>query len=450
MMRLLALLLLFPATVAAQDFTYNPPGDLVPGSGSGRADDMVYVPDMRFPIEVAPAYPNSQVWGRGGSQGGGGGQCDTENYSYPWWDNYCESRSWTMPLCPSGTGHQGQDIRPSTCDKSTHWVVAAEDGQITDIGTYAVWHVSDGGTQHRYLHMDMARLEVAAGQRVAKGDRLGLVSNDFGGTPTTIHLHYDINQNIPAAGGNVYVPTYMSLVRSYESLIGMEAEPCAVIPAAGGTVDDAGPCATFFGNPDFWRVVTTGGNDGGYHWTNGFVSDNPSNWARWTLHFEEAGRYNVEFNVVPPHNVSKKARYMVRANGEEATQEVDQSSIDEWFSLGEFQFAAGADQKVELYDNTGDTADDQHITADAIRLTRVDGPGGNNGTNGGNNGTSGTNGGNNGTSGGSNNGTTDIDLPVWDVDDVRVKRGCCSTIPGPQGTGWLFALIALVLVRRRR
>ena len=456
-----AVLTLCPATLVAQEFTYNPPGQLVSGSGTGRADDTVYVPEMRFPIEVAPAYPNSQVHGRGGQQGPGGGQCDTENYSYPWWDNYCESRQWSMPLCPSGTGHQGQDIRPSTCDKSVHWVVAAEAGQITSIGSYAVSQMSDSGTRHRYLHMDMAQLAITQGQRVEKGARLGLVSNDFGGTPTHIHLHYDINQNIPSAGGNVYVPTYMSLVRSYETLIGMEAEPCEIIGPDGATLDDFGPCATFFGNPQFWRIVDSGGVQDRFHWTNGWDGDNPGNWARWALHFAEAGRYNVEINVVPPYNVATNVRYLVRASGEDSTHTVDQSAVTDWFSLGEFDFAEGGDQKVEVFDNSGTTLDDQHITADAVRVTRVDGMTGNN-TTGGNNNTGG--GGGNTTGGGGNNTTGGGGGPItnntgggsppgdFSADEIRVKRGCCATVSHSNDIGGFAPLIALgaLVLRRRR
>ena len=109
----------------ADDFSYNPPGSLVPGSGEGRVDEKVYAPAMRFPIEEGPAFANSQVWGIGGSEGPGGSQCSEGNFSYPWSDNYCETRSWDMPLCPSGIGHQGQDIRAATCDKNVHWASSA-------------------------------------------------------------------------------------------------------------------------------------------------------------------------------------------------------------------------------------------------------------------------------------------------------------------------------------
>ena len=39
----------------ADEFEYLPPGNLIPGSGQGRADETVYAPGMRFPIESAPA-----------------------------------------------------------------------------------------------------------------------------------------------------------------------------------------------------------------------------------------------------------------------------------------------------------------------------------------------------------------------------------------------------------
>ncbi len=208
-----AALLLAATAASAATFSYLPPGDLVPGSGSGRVDYHVYLSDMRFPIEKTPAYVNSQVWGVGGMNGPGGGECHADNYSYPWRDNYCETRPWKMPLCPSGTGHQGVDIRPSTCADSTHWTVAAEAGTITSIGDYSVYLQGDSGIRHRYLHLNMNTVVVWNGKRVAKGEKIGKVSDWFGGGSTTIHLHYDMYS------GGLYIPPYMSLVRAYEDLI---------------------------------------------------------------------------------------------------------------------------------------------------------------------------------------------------------------------------------------
>ncbi|MBX7196889.1 MAG: peptidoglycan DD-metalloendopeptidase family protein [Sandaracinaceae bacterium] len=212
---------LAPARSEAQ-FTYDPAGDLVAGSGSGRADSMVYAPDMRFPIRDAPAFANSQVWGVGGSSGPSGSQCDGRNFSYPWHDNYCETRTWDMPLCPSGTGHQGQDIRASDCMAEMHPVIAVVSGTITNVGSYSVYLTAADGTRYDYLHM--RPVLVTSGERVSQGDVIGYVANEFGGTATTVHLHFNIRQNVTGVG-SVYVPPYMSLVRAYERLVGGSSGP---------------------------------------------------------------------------------------------------------------------------------------------------------------------------------------------------------------------------------
>ncbi|MGD8613534.1 MAG: FG-GAP-like repeat-containing protein [Desulfobacterales bacterium] len=220
-----------PAAVLAAAFSYLPPGDLAPGSGTGRVDYKVYLPGMRFPVEKAPAYANSQVWGVGGMNGPGGSQCDADNYSYPWRDNYCEKRSWTMPMCPSGTGHQGQDIRPATCADSVYWTVAAEGGTITSIGSYTVYLQGDSGVRHRYLHLNHSTLTVWKGKRVEKGDKIGKISDNMGNTPTTIHLHYDMHS------GGVYIPPYMSLVSSYQTLLGIGDAVKRSVAADGADFD---------------------------------------------------------------------------------------------------------------------------------------------------------------------------------------------------------------------
>lgn len=202
---------------SAAPFTYDPPGQLVPGSGKGRVDMQVYAPGIRFPIESGPAFANSQVWGRGGSSGpANSSQCDAANFSYPWRDNYCETRDWAMPLCPGGVGHQGQDIRAADCKKGMHTTVAVTDGTITSIGSYSVYLTADDGTRFDYLHMQ--DVLVKEGQKVKRGDPMGKVSNQFGTDVTTVHLHFNIRQNV-AGMGSVYVPTYLSLVKSYDTLL---------------------------------------------------------------------------------------------------------------------------------------------------------------------------------------------------------------------------------------
>lgn len=203
-------------------FTYEPPGELLTDTGQGVKTDKIYAPGMRFPLESAPAYPNSQVYMNGGGSGPGGSQCDQVNYSYPWRDDFCEKRSWDTPICPSAKGHQGQDIRPATCKKGAHWAVAAEAGQITNIGSYTVTLTADSGIRYRYLHMKMDELPVKLGDTVARGQRLGLVSNDFGGAATTIHLHFEIKTTVALPDGTSqihFAPPYASLVDSYKRLL---------------------------------------------------------------------------------------------------------------------------------------------------------------------------------------------------------------------------------------
>lgn len=233
----LVVLLAWPAVAAAEEPFYSPVGELVPGSGQGAADATVYAPGMRYPLENGPSYPNSQVWGVGGSEGPGGSQCDAANYSYPWHDNYCETRSWDMPLCPAGIGHQGQDTRPATCENNVHPYVAVADGTITSIGSYSVYLTAGDGTRFDYLHG--ASIGVSEGQALSVGDPIGKVSNEFGGTPTTIHLHFNIKQDV-AGVGFVFVSPYMSMVGAYEELMGLGNE----VPA--GPVD-AVDCASIRG-----------------------------------------------------------------------------------------------------------------------------------------------------------------------------------------------------------
>ncbi|HET6582209.1 MAG TPA: M23 family metallopeptidase [Nannocystaceae bacterium] len=224
-------------TAAAEEPFYAPVGELVPGSGQGLADETVYAPGMRYPIESGPSYPNSQVWGVGGSEGPAGSQCDAANFSYPWHDNYCEERSWDMPLCPAGVGHQGQDTRAATCDDDVHPTVAAADGTITSIGSYSIYLTDAGGTRYDYLHS--TSILVSEGDAVTREERLSRVSNQFGGTPTTVHLHFNLSQDV-AGVGFVYVSPYMSMVAAYEDLMGLGNE----VPA--GPVD-AVDCASIRG-----------------------------------------------------------------------------------------------------------------------------------------------------------------------------------------------------------
>jgi murein DD-endopeptidase MepM/ murein hydrolase activator NlpD len=220
---------------ALPDFPHAAPSELVANSGSGYSDSTNWAPGICFPLAQTPDYANSQVYGPGGdhypsaSASNHGSQCDSANYAYPWRDTFCEARSWTNPVCRSGSGHQGQDIRPTTCKKDMYWAVAAEDGVITQVGSYTV-AVTGAAAPHRifrYLHMQKASVQVAVGDHVVRGQKLGLVSNNLGVSNgvqqyTTIHLHFEVRvaQAETMADGtqlaaNAFVPPYIALVDAY-------------------------------------------------------------------------------------------------------------------------------------------------------------------------------------------------------------------------------------------
>jgi hypothetical protein len=243
------------------DFTYYAPGDLIPGSGmkgqSGRADATVYS-RIQFPMAQAPDYVNSQSfmnWGDCNFTGRVGlgergryaayrckvndvplVQDESQNYAYPWRDNFCEHRNYYVGQCPAGLGHQGQDIRPSTCMFRTDGagrcepyqndVVAVRDGVLMrDLGDEALYLVVDTPGERirfRYLHMNPHMLDASGmvnGRAVSAGEVIGAVDTygrREGGT--TYHLHFDVQ--VLTREGWVFVNPYLTLVTAYERLIG--------------------------------------------------------------------------------------------------------------------------------------------------------------------------------------------------------------------------------------
>ena len=225
--QLLFPLVLLATPVLGQDFKYHAPGTLTtPAAGHGHAGRVIYAPDILFPVKLAEdekAVVNSQVYSPGGMSGGPGGQCSPVNYNMPWSDVYCEKRTWNMPLCPTGKGHQGVDIRPATCGDVKSAVVAVENGTVIDTDA----HVSmiklrgDSGRVYRYLHLAPASFLVTEGKRVTKGDPLGKISNLMNGDhQTTYHLHFDILARVesPSGAAILFVPPYSSLVAAYRRL----------------------------------------------------------------------------------------------------------------------------------------------------------------------------------------------------------------------------------------
>lgn len=246
----------------SKDFSYFSPGFLIPGTGlkkdlGGRPDYTVYA-RLRFPLRQAPDFANSQSfnnWGdcdftgrsRRNLRGKGAPySCrvngrplvfdEATNYGYPWRDNFCEHRNFFVGQCPGGEGHQGQDIRPSSCtlfndgadrcEPYQHEVVAAHDGIILRArkqeAVYLFINTPNTHMRVRYMHMNPNQLDadgIISGKLVHAGEVIGKVGNyNNKERGTTYHLHFDMQ--VPTKIGWVFVNPYMTLVTAYEHLIG--------------------------------------------------------------------------------------------------------------------------------------------------------------------------------------------------------------------------------------
>ncbi|WP_291201548.1 caspase family protein [Hyphomonas sp.] len=214
-------------TEADLQFSFLPAGELIDGSGTGLADTTNWAPEIAFPIADHPAWLNSHIYSPGGGMSGGD-QCDARNFAYPWRDTFCESRSSSRAntACPdprstsivrirAGTPALCRDIsRAAAADRQQVSVVAADDGVISSVDVYTV--VLDAGThEYRYIHLNMAALAISEGQSVRKGDLLGYLSNDFGGTPTTLGIGFEVRLKREGEPP-LSVSPYMALVEAYD------------------------------------------------------------------------------------------------------------------------------------------------------------------------------------------------------------------------------------------
>jgi hypothetical protein len=223
---------------APAPFSARPVGELQPGSGQGHVDTSVYRANIRFPLQSAPAYANSQVWRYGGEEhrlraganldfnGAALGpveaahaarpQCDSRNYKYPWQDNFCETRGVDNKFCANDLGHQGQDIRGAECKNSVNVVVAAEAGTVTHKEPHYI-KIETADQKYFYVYLHMKPVLVNLGDTVQRGQPLGRISDvTRDGSPTLWHLHFQIQPNV---AGRPNVNPYSTLKEAYGRLL---------------------------------------------------------------------------------------------------------------------------------------------------------------------------------------------------------------------------------------
>jgi murein DD-endopeptidase MepM/ murein hydrolase activator NlpD len=273
--------------------------------------------------------------------------------------------------------------------------------------------LGDGHVYHSvYAHLNAIAPEIVEGASVAQGQVLGELGQSCQGelacsSFSTPHLHWVLHRDSAIGGsgtggsyaGNAVVPEPLD---GYEDLVqgmvltssnsgmvvcgdgfcngGETAATCAAdcacapIPPEGRTVDDDERlCFTKTGSPDYWHT-TDQGFDGGAVWTHATDAARADNAASWLLDFDDAGDYRIEAYVEPGFAGSTQAAYAVGASSS-ATVVADQAASSGWIDLGVHAFAAGP-TTVSLADNTGEPVSQMAVLVfDALRVTRVGGPG---------------------------------------------------------------------------
>ena len=222
----------------SSDFTYRPSGDIIARSGlrrQGGHADLIAYSQIRFPLQKPIAFVHSQEFGSRRSSDHPPDELAGGTTSYPWRDNFCESRSFNVGQCPGGFGHQGEDIRPAPCppniegaercDRRQQAVVAVRDGVVIRAPKQqAVTLQINTSTEHirfRYMHMNPAALDadgVLNGRSVGEGERIGVASNYLDHpNGTSLHLHFDVQ--VFTRDGWIWVSPYVTLISAYERLI---------------------------------------------------------------------------------------------------------------------------------------------------------------------------------------------------------------------------------------
>ncbi len=245
-----------PAVAARPDpvskvFSYHPVGKLIPGTGmrapEGDADRTVYA-RIRFPAAEAPAYVATQIYRKRDKSQPEPVEGEPELDTYRWRDNFCEKRDFQVGQCPSGRGHQGQDITGLTCHAKVDSkircrpyndaLVAVRDGMIQreawNESFFLVVNEAGERMRFRHLHMHPKQLDrdsIIGGAIVKEGQPIGTIGNyDRRPGLTSTHLHFELQ--VPTRDGYVRVNPYMTLIAAYEHLIGARGTEYSPPPPA--------------------------------------------------------------------------------------------------------------------------------------------------------------------------------------------------------------------------
>ena len=190
----------------------------------------------------------------------------------------------------------------------------------------------------------------------------------------TFHQFTDSGRISGISGGvdtNYFNGTEADLAAlSYQGTPVAPPEPCAALGANGGTIDEADSCVSLEGPQQYWRREPAGFG-GEYRWTGAITANNPTNIAEWGIALERGGEYLVSVAIPRDTSASQQARYEILHNGERSEVIIDQTSaVDGRITLGTFEFAAGEQQFVRVFDNTGEASSlNRRVLVDALVLS---------------------------------------------------------------------------------
>ncbi len=149
-------------------------------------------------------------------------------------------------------------------------------------------------------------------------------------------------------------------------------EPCRVLPPEGGVIEENDSCYRDGGPAASWRTADAG-HGGRLRWTYAFDAAEPENFAIWSLELSTPGTYRIEVYTDAAYAHSKRARYTLTHAGQTDEVVIDQSAVDGFTLLGDFDFEAGGGEQLRLDDNTGEPLSNQaELAFDAIRVTPVE------------------------------------------------------------------------------
>ncbi|MFL5803562.1 MAG: peptidoglycan DD-metalloendopeptidase family protein [Roseiflexaceae bacterium] len=283
-------------------------------------------------------------------------------------------------------GHDGWDYAAAPPDMA----LAAADGEVIFAGnaddncaTHAV--VLDHGNGYRTLYWHLYRVDVAIGDRVARGQPVGMVGQS--GCATGPHLHFGVQylgRNIDPYGwcGGTPDPWAQHPAGTVSTWLWIDRpSPCGSPPPGSIVVDTDAP--GFMKEGDGWQSVPVGYGGAALFVPSTLGASGLRPWelrplaapavAVWRPELPAPGRYRVLAYV--PYALSgledaTKVRYRIRYQGGEAEIEIDdQLHANDWADLGTYEFAP--DDKPAVSVSSLVEANLRSVWADAVMWVPV-------------------------------------------------------------------------------